>query len=115
MKLVLAIIQPPRLAAVLTALTKVGVERMSVFDSQGFGRQGGRTPMYRGHEYKTQFLRKVSLEILVNDDYLNRTIDTIENAARTGEEGQIGDGKVFVLPVDQVIQISDGSHGPQAV
>jgi nitrogen regulatory protein P-II 1 len=71
--------------------------------------------MYRGHEYKIQFVRKVALEIAVNDDFLDRTIETIESAARTGEDGKIGDGKLFVLPLDETVQLSDESRGQQAI
>lgn len=115
MKLVVAIVQPLKLRALQEALSRVGVERMSVCDSQGFGRQRGQTAMYRGIEYKTNLLRKVTLEIVVNDDFLERTLETIEAVARTGTEGNIGDGKVFVLPVEQVYRISSGTTGPEAV
>ena len=115
MRLVIAIIQPPKLNAVREALAKVGVERMTVCDAQGYGRQRGQTAVYRGHEYKTNLLRKVTLEIVVNDDFLDRTIQTITQVARTGPEGSIGDGKVFVLPLDEVVSIADTSRGPAAV
>ena len=88
---------------------------MTVCDAQGFGRQRGRTEMYRGYEYKTTLLRKVALEIVVNDDFLDRTIETIESVARTGHEGTIGDGKIFVLPALEAIQIDNASRGPGAV
>jgi nitrogen regulatory protein PII len=114
-KLVIAIIQPTKLSAVREALEKIEVARMTITDAQGFGRQRGRTEMYRGHEYSTQLLRKVVLEIIVNDDFLERTISTIINVARTGPEGNIGDGKIFVTPADQAIQIVDGARGPGAV
>jgi len=114
-KLVVAIIQPPKLRPLQEALARIGVERMTVCDSQGFGRQRGQTAMYRGIEYKTNLLRKVTLEIVVNDDFLDRTLETIEAVARTGPEGNIGDGKVFILPVDQVYRISSGKTGPEAV
>ena len=71
--------------------------------------------MYRGHEYKTNLLRKVALEIAVNDDFLQRTVDCLTGVARTGAEGTIGDGKIFVLPMDDAIQISDASRGRGAV
>jgi nitrogen regulatory protein PII len=115
MKLVFAIIQPPKLNAVREALTRIGVTRMTVCDAQGYGRQLGRTEMYRGHEYRTNLLRKVELEIVVNDDFLERTIETILAVARTGPEGSIGDGKVFVLPVDAAIRMSDEIRGQEAV
>ncbi|MEX0818145.1 MAG: P-II family nitrogen regulator, partial [Pirellulaceae bacterium] len=78
MKLVVAIIQPLKLRPLQEALAHIGVERMTVCDAQGFGRQRGQTAMYRGVEYKTNLLRKVTLEIVVNDDFLDRTLDTIE-------------------------------------
>ena len=115
MKLVIAIIQPTKLKAVQEALAKVGVERMTVCDSQGFGRQRGQTEMYRGVEYQIRMLRKICLEIAVNDDFLDRTIDTIEATARTGPEGNIGDGKIFVLPMEDVHQIGGSARGPEAI
>ncbi len=115
MKLVQAIIQPTKLQPVQEALAKIEVERMTVCDAHGYARQRGQTEMYRGVEYKTRLLRKIVLEIVVNDDFLERTIDTILNVAITGPEGNIGDGKIFVLPVDDVIQISDGRSGKEAV
>lgn len=115
MKLILAIIQPPKLSAVREALAKVEVLRMTVSDSQGFGRQRGQTEMYRGSEYTTMLLRKVVLEIVVNDDFLDRTIEAIVHAARTGPEGSIGDGKIVVLPAVEAIQIDGGRRGPGAV
>ena len=115
MKLVTAIIQPPKLQAVLAALAKVGVERLTICDSQGLGRQRGQTAMYRGHEYKSNLLRKVALEIVVNDDFLERTVDTIIQVARTGSEGVIGDGKIFIQPVEESIRIGETIRGPEAV
>ncbi|MEO8495559.1 MAG: P-II family nitrogen regulator [Planctomycetota bacterium] len=115
MKLVVAIIQPLKLRPLQEALSRIGVERMTVCDAQGYGRQRGQTAMYRGMEYKTNLLRKVTLEIVVNDDFLARTIDTIEAVARTGPEGNIGDGKVFVLPVEEVYNMSAGTTGPEAI
>ena len=115
MKLVLAIIQPPKLSALREALVKVGVERMTICDAQGYGRQRGQTPLYRGREYKTNLLRKIALEIVVNDDFLDRTIETIQRVARTGPEGEIGDGKIFILPCDQAIQLGGTDVGPSAV
>src|SRR3954447_10997944 len=106
MKLVIAIIQPTKLEAVRQALNKLEVTRMTVCDAQGYGRQRGRTEMYRGHEYKTQLLRKIALEILVNDDFLDRTVDAIASVARTGKEGEIGDGKIFVLPAFEAISLA---------
>lgn len=115
MKLVVAIIQPTKLDAVREALEKIEVTRMTISDAQGFGQQRGQTEMYRGREYATRLLRKIALEIVVNDDFLERTIHTVTSAARTGPEGNIGDGKIFVLPAEESIQLSDGSRGPGAV
>jgi nitrogen regulatory protein PII len=115
MKLIIAIIQPPKLLPVQEALARIGVERMTVCDAQGYGRQRGQTAMYRGIEYKTNLLRKVALEIVVNDDFLERTIDALESVARTGPEGNIGDGKVLVLPVEETYQIGGVADGPEAV
>ena len=115
MKLILAIIQPIKLQPLQEALAKIGVERMTVCDAQGFARQRGQTELYRGVEYKTHLLRKISLEIAVNDDFLERTVETIVSVARTGPEGNIGDGKIFVLPMEDVWQIGGKARGPEAV
>lgn len=115
MNLVVAIIQPTKLHAVRDALAKIGVTRMTVCDAQGHGRQRGRTEMYRGHEYKTNLLRKIALEIAVNDDFLERTLDCVTEVARTGPEGTIGDGKIFVLPMDDAVRIGETTRGPGAV
>jgi nitrogen regulatory protein P-II 2 len=115
MKMLIAIIQPTKLTAVRAALDKIEVTRMTVCDAQGYARQRGQTEMYRGHEYKTHLLRKIALEIVVNDDFLDRAIDTIMVAARTGPEGQIGDGKVFLVPIVETIQLFGEVRGPEAV
>jgi nitrogen regulatory protein PII len=113
--MILAVIQPLKLTAVREALERIGVERMTVLDAQGYARQRGRLPTYRGHEYKTNLLRKVTLEIIVNDDFVQRTVDTIAEIARTGSQGTIGDGKIFMLPVDETIRIGKTLRGPEAV
>lgn len=115
MKLIIAVIQPTKLDAVQQALKRIGVTRLSVCDAMGFARQRGQTETYRGAEYETNLLRKVQLEIAVNDDFVNRTIECLEQVARTGKEGTIGDGKIFVVPMEQAIQISDGQRGPGAI
>ena len=115
MRLVIAVIQPTKLTAVREALTKIGVSRMTVCDAHGYGRQRGQAEYYRGNEYRTNLLRKVALEITINDDFLERTIETITSVARTGPEGTIGDGKIFVLPADEAIDIAAGRRGPEAV
>jgi nitrogen regulatory protein P-II 1 len=114
-KLIVAVIQPTKLKAVREALVNVEVTRMSVADAQGYGRQKGQTASYRGSEYKSNLLRKVAVEILVNDDFVDRTLEALEAASRTGPEGSIGDGKIFVMPCERVIRISDGLTGPEAV
>ena len=114
-KLIVAVIQPTKLNAVREALRTVEVARMSVADAQGYGRQRGRTELFRGNEYRSNLLRKVALEVLVNDDFVERTVRTITTAARTGPEGSIGDGKIFVLPCERVVRINDGLDGPEAV
>jgi nitrogen regulatory protein P-II 1 len=114
-KLLLAIIRPTKLRAVQDALKSVGVERMTVCDAHGYGRQRGQTETYRGVEYKVNLLRKVVLEIVVNDDFVDRTVETIEMVARTGNEGNIGDGKIFQVPVEQTIRIGQTVSGKEAV
>jgi nitrogen regulatory protein PII len=115
MRIVVAIIQPTKLEAVREALAKIQVTRMTVCYAQGFGRQRGQTATYRGNEYKTNLLRKIELEIVVNDDFLERTLETLAGVALTGPEGQIGDGKIFVLPVEDAIEIGRNTRGPEAV
>lgn len=113
--MLLAVIQPNKLQAVREALEKVGVQRMTVVDAQGYGRQKGHALNFRGVEYRVHLLRKVMLEIYVNDDFVDRTVDTITSIARTGSEGSVGDGKIFVLPGIEAITIDDGLRGPGAV
>jgi len=114
-KLVLAVIQPPKLASVHEALDRIEVGRLTITDAQGFARG---TPL--GHDASSplrtgKVLRKSLLEIVVNEDFAERTIDTIAKVARTGRAGHPEDGKVFVLEVEQTIRISDGAVGPGAV
>ena len=115
MRLVLALIQPTKLRAVQEALAKMGVERMTVCDAQGYGRQRGQAAGDRSQEPGPSLLRKVALEIAVNDDFLEKTIETITHVARSGASGKVGDGKVFVLPIDEVVRLSDVVRGPEAV
>jgi nitrogen regulatory protein P-II 1 len=115
MKLIIAIIQPGKLEAVKAALTEVEVFRLTVVDCQGFGRQKGQTELYRGHEYKINLLRKVQLQIAVNDDFVEPTINAIVKGGRTGQQGQIGDGKIFVLPMDECVRIRTGERGREAI
>lgn len=115
MKLIIAIIQPDRLEAVKDALTEVEVFRLTVVDCQGFGRQKGHSGAYRGHEFSINLVRKVQLQIAVNEEFVEPTINAILKGARTSEKGQIGDGKVFVLPMDDCIRIRTGERGTEAI
>ena len=112
MKLIIAIVQPSRLEAVKQALTEVEVFRLTVLDCQGFGRQKGHTELYRGAEYVVDFLPKVKLEIAVSDDKLDSVIEAISDSAKTGK---IGDGKIFVADLHQVVRIRTGETGDEAV
>lgn len=115
MKLIIAIIQPNKLEAVKEALTEVDVYRLTVMDCQGFGRQKGQTGVYRGHEFSVNLLRKVQLQIAVNEEFVEPTVSAILQAGRSGEKGEIGDGKVFVLPMDDCIRIRTGERGAEAI
>lgn len=115
MRYIIAIIQPSRIEAVKESLSKVDVFRLTVSDVQGLGRQKGHTEVYRGHEYQVQLVRKVKLEIAVNDEFVEPTIEAIIRASRTGDEGKIGDGKIFVLPLEDVIRIRTGERGGEAI
>ncbi len=115
MKLIIAVIQPNRLEAVKAALAEVEVFRLTVMDVQGFGRQRGQTEVYRGHEFTVNLLRKVQLMIAVNEEFLQPTVDAIIRGGRTGEKGEIGDGKIFVLPLDDCIRIRTGERGGEAI
>ena len=115
MRLVIAIIQPTKLAIVREQLARIGVERMTVCDALGYGRQRGQIATFRGVEYKTDLLRKVCLEIAVNDDFLEPTLEVLQRAAKRGSQGEIGDGKVFVMPMVDAIEICGGTSGPGAI
>lgn len=112
MKLITAIIKPFKLEEVRDALASLGVQGMTVTEVKGFGRQKGHTELYRGAEYVVDFLPKIKLEIAVADDMLERVIETIEAAARTGK---IGDGKIFVTNLEQVVRIRTGETGQMAL
>ena len=112
MKLITAIIKPFKLDAVKEALTAVGVEGMTVSEVKGFGRQKGHTEIYRGSEYTVDFLPKVKIEIVVSDEITSKVVSAIVGAAKTGK---IGDGKIFVLPLEDVIRIRTDEHGDHAV
>ena len=115
MKYIIAIIQPSRLEAVKEALSNIEVFRLTITDVQGIGRQKGHTEVYRGHEYQVNFIRKVKLEIALDDEYVEPTIDAIADAAQSGSEGKIGDGKIFVLPLEEVVRIRTRERGSEAL
>ncbi len=115
MKLIIALIQPSRLEAVKAALADVEVFRLTVMDVQGFGRQKGHSEAYRGHEFAVNLVRKVQLMIGVNDAFLQPTIDAIMKGARTGPTGEVGDGKIFILPLEDCIRIRTGERGGEAI
>src|ERR1700716_675805 len=112
MKMVIAIIKPFKLDDVRAALAEVGVQGITVSEVKGFGRQKGHTELYRGAEYVVDFLPKVKLEIIVSDELCPQVVETIERAARTG---RIGDGKIFVMPMEEVVRIRTGERGAQAL
>jgi len=112
MKKIEAIIKPFKLDDVKEALQDMGLEGLTVTEVRGFGRQKGHTELYRGAEYVVDFLPKVKLEIVVTDERVNDTIDTIVRVAQTG---RIGDGKIFVSPIEDAIRIRTGERGPNAL
>ena len=112
MKKIEAIIKPFKLDEVKEALHEVGVSGITVTEAKGFGRQKGHTELYRGAEYVVDFLPKVKVELIIGDGQVDRAIEAIIKAARTGK---IGDGKIFVTPLEQVIRIRTGEAGPEAL
>ena len=112
MKKIEAIIKPFKLDEVKEALQEIGVQGLSVIEVKGFGRQKGHTELYRGAEYVVDFLPKVKIEVVLTDDMVERAIEAIQTAARTDK---IGDGKIFVSPVEQAIRIRTGETGDDAV
>jgi nitrogen regulatory protein PII len=112
MKLITAIIKPFKMDDVREALSEIGVAGVTATEVKGFGRQKGHTELYRGAEYVVDFLPKVKLEIAVSDDILEKAVETIVNAANTGK---IGDGKIFVTDLEQVIRIRTGETGEDAI
>ena len=112
MKLITAVIKPFKLDEVREALSAIGVQGLTVTEVKGFGRQKGHTELYRGAEYVVDFLPKVKIEAAVADDVVEQVIEAIENSSRTGK---IGDGKIFVSPLDQVIRIRTGETGQDAL
>ena len=112
MKLVIAIIKPFKLEEVKEALSGIGIEGMTVTEVKGFGRQKGHTEIYRGSEYTVDFLPKVKIEIALGDELVAKTVETIIKGAKTGK---IGDGKVFVVPLEEVVRIRTDERGEAAI
>lgn len=112
MKKVEAIIKPFKMDDVVEALTELGIEGMSVSEIRGFGRQKGRTEIYKGAEYVVDFLPKVKIETVISDDLVDKAVEAIQKAARTGK---IGDGKIFVSPVESAVRIRTGDKDEQAL
>ena len=112
MKIVMAVIKPFKLEEVREALAEIGVSGLTVTEVKGFGRQKGHTELYRGAEYVVDFLPKVKVEVVLNDDQLDRAVEAIRKAAQTG---RIGDGKIFVSTIDEAIRIRTGETGADAV
>jgi|SRR6516162_6802228 nitrogen regulatory protein P-II 1 len=115
MKLITAIIRPEKLEAVQRALNERDVYLMTVSDVRGCGRQRGYTEVYRGSEFQVRLLPKLKLEIAVNDAFVDAAVEAIVHSARTGETGAIGDGKIFVLPLEDCVRIRTGEQGTQAI
>ena len=112
MKKIEAIVKPFKLDEVKHALTKIGIQGMTVSEVKGFGRQKGHTEVYRGAEYTIDFVPKAKIELIVTDDLATQAVETIERAAKTGK---IGDGKIFISTVDEVIRIRTGERGRDAI
>ena len=112
MKLITAVIKPFKLDDVREALSEVGVQGMTVTEVKGFGRQKGHTELYRGAEYAVDFLPKIKIEVVMEDDQIDQAVEAIQTSAFTG---RIGDGKIFVSTIDQAIRIRTGEKGPEAL
>lgn len=112
LKKVEAIIKPFKLDEVKEALNEIGIQGITVAEVKGFGRQKGHTELYRGAEYVVDFIPKIKMEIIVGDDIVGKVVETIEQAAKTG---RIGDGKIFVTPVEEVVRIRTGERGEDAL
>lgn len=115
MQLITAIIQPTKLSSVRDALQELGVDHITVCDAMGYGRQHGQTASFRGNEYRVDLLRKISIEVAVPDHDLDRVLAAVRKSAITGSEGQIGDGKVFVVPIVQAIDIGNSEPATESL
>jgi nitrogen regulatory protein P-II 1 len=112
MKKIEAIIKPFKLDEVKEALQEIGLQGITVIEAKGFGRQKGHTELYRGAEYVVDFLPKVKIEVVLNNDMLDKAVDAIQKAAKTG---RIGDGKIFISTIEEAIRIRTGEHGADAI
>ena len=112
MKMIEAIIKPFKVNEVKDALTQAGIQGMTLTEVKGFGRQKGHSELYRGTEYTVDFLPKIKIQVVVPDDLAGKAVEAISNAARTSK---IGDGKIFVMPTEEVIRIRTGEKGPDAI
>src|SRR5579859_4041752 len=112
MKKIEAIIKPFKLDEVKEALHEIGLQGITVTEAKGFGRQRGHTELYKGAEYVVDFLPKVKIELVVNDDLVSKVVEAIERSAKSGK---IGDGKIFILPVDEAVRIRTGERGSEAL
>jgi nitrogen regulatory protein P-II 1 len=112
MKLIEAIIKPFKLDEVKDALNEIGIEGITVSEVKGFGRQKGHTELYRGAEYVVDFIPKIKMEIAVSDELVAKVVETIQNTAKTG---RIGDGKIFVIPIEEAVRIRTGEQGNDAI
>lgn len=112
MKKIEAVIKPFKLDEVKEALQEIGLQGITVTEARGFGRQKGHTELYRGAEYVVDFLPKVKIELVLEDAMLDKAIEAISSAAHTG---RIGDGKIFIIPVEDAIRVRTGEHGPDAI
>ena len=115
MKLIIAVIQPDKLEAVQHALATAEVFRLTVIEVQGFGQQLGFTEVYRGTEYTMKLMKKLQLEIAVNEEFVEPTVQAIISAGRTEPDGKIGDGKIFILPLEDCVRIRTGERGKDAI
>ena len=112
MKLIEAIIKPFKLDEVKDALNSIGIEGITVSEVKGFGRQKGHTELYRGAEYVVDFIPKIKMEIAVSDDLVSKVVETIQNSAKTG---RIGDGKIFIINLEEAVRIRTGENGADAI
>jgi nitrogen regulatory protein P-II 1 len=112
MKLIEAIIKPFKLDEVKDALNEIGIEGITVSEVKGFGRQKGHTELYRGAEYVVDFIPKIKMEIAVSDEQVSKVVETIQNSAKTG---RIGDGKIFIISLEEAIRIRTGENGTDAI